>query len=185
MELDKAIQSRKSIKRFSSKKPDWRDIIECINAARYAPMAGNNYTPRFIIVNEPEKIQKIADAAQQPFIAKAHYVVVVCSTPKRTVNAYEEQGKVYVRQQAGAAIQNFLLKIEETKLATTWVGHFVENIIKRTLKIPKDVQVEAIFPIGHQLGEKHTQRIKTDIDNILYFNEYKNKKMKKVKHIDV
>jgi nitroreductase len=184
MELDRAIKNRKSVKKFSDKKPDWRDIIECIDLARYAPIAGNNYVVKFIVVDDAKKIQKIADAAQQPFIAKAHYVVVVCSNPKRIINAYEERGKIYTRQQAGAAIQNFLLKIEEVGLETTWVGHFVESMIKKELKIPKEVQIEAVFPIGYQYEKKYTRKIKIDLDAILRFNDYKNTKLKKVKQVD-
>jgi len=184
MELDKAIQSRHSVRKFLDKKPDWRDIIEAIDSARYSPMAGNNHTVKFILVDNPEKIQKIADAAQQSFIAKAKYVVVVCSATSRTTSAYEKQGEIYLRQQAGAAIQNFLLKIQELGLATCWTGHLVEAQVKRTLKIPANVQVEAMFPIGYEFGKTKKKR-RTDIDSMLFFNEYKNKKMKKDKKIDV
>jgi nitroreductase len=184
MDLDRAIQSRKSVRKFNSKKPDWRDIIECIDVARYAPMAGNNYTLKFIMVDDPDIIQKLADAANQPFIAQAHYVVVVCTNPSRTVNAYGERGKRYCRQQAGAAIQNFLLKIQEKGLATCWVGAFVDNLVKRAVNIPEDINVEAIFPIGYEYS-KTRPRLKIEIDRILYFNEYKNKKMKKPRKLDV
>ena len=68
MELNKAMQGFHNVKKFNDKKPDWRDIIEAIDAARYAPMAGDNYTLKFIIVDDKETIQKLADAAQQPFI---------------------------------------------------------------------------------------------------------------------
>ena len=186
MELDKAIQSRKSIRRFSSKKPDWRDIIECIDAARYAPMAGNVFTLKFIIVDDKKKIEKIAEACQQNFVAKAHYLIVVCTEPKITANAYEKRGKIYCRQQAGAGIQNFLLKIQEAGLATCWVGDFVEDMIKRELSIPKEVDVEAVFPIGY--GEKTLgkQRVKKepDIDSLLYFNQYKEKRMKPLEKVN-
>jgi len=157
MNIDKAIQNRHSVRRFTSKKPDWRDIIECIDSARYAPMAGNIFSLKFIVVSDKEKIQKLADAAQQHFIAQAHYVVVVCTNPSRTINSYEEQGKKFCRQQAGAAIQNFLLKIQEAKLATCWVGHFVEEQVKEALQIQEDINVEAIFPIGYELGKTQKQ----------------------------
>lgn len=185
MDLDKAIQSRTSIRKFSSKKPDWRDIIECIDAARYAPMAGGSYSLKFILVDNPETIKKIAEASQQDFIAHAHYVVVVCSNPSKTINAYGKQGEVYVRQQAGAAIQNFLLKIEEAGLSTCWVGYFVENQIKRILKIPEETNIEAIFPIGFEYEKKRTKKAKIELDNILYFNLYGNKRMKEPEKMDV
>lgn len=185
MTFDNLIKARHSIRKFKSTKPDWRDIIECIDSARYAPMAGNNYTVKFILVQDKQKIQKLAQAAQQDFIAQAQYVVVVCSNPKRTVNAYEKRGEMYIHQQAGAAIQNFLLKITEKRLATCWIGAFVDRLVKEALKIPKNIQVEAMFPIGYEYDKTRTKEAKIEIDNILYFEEYKNKKMKHIKKLDI
>lgn len=184
MELDKAIQKRKSVRRYNSKKPDWRDIIECIDAARYAPMAAGNFTPRFVLVDDEEKIQKIAEATQQDWVSKIKYIIVVCSNAKRTNLGFKEKGKTYVRQQAGAAIQNILLKIEEKGLSTCWVGHFVEEIVKRVLKIPEDIQVEALLPIGYEF-RKEKPKTKINIDHVLYFNEYSNKRMRKIPKMEV
>lgn len=176
MDLDKAIKSRNSIRKFKEKKPDWRDVIECIEYSRYAPMAGANFTPRFIITEDAEKIEKLAQAAQQPFITQSKIVVVVCSNILSTINAYGERGETYSRQQAGASIQNFLLKLQEKNLSTCWVGHFVESIVKETLKIPENVNVEAIFPIGYAFEKPKTKKIQIDLDQILYFEKYKNKR---------
>ncbi len=184
MDLDKAIQNRQSVRKFKSKKPSWKKIIECIDAFRHAPMAGNNFTLKLILIDDKKKIQKIAEACQQPFVGNTEYIVVVCSDPSRPKNAFEKRGAIFTKQQAGAAIQNFLLKIEEAGLATCWVGYFVENMIKRELKIPEKVQVEAVFPIGYEF-EKTKKRLKIDLDKILYFNTYKNKRMKKEKKLDV
>jgi nitroreductase len=183
MSLDAIIQARRSIRKYKNKKPDWRDIIECIDSMRYAPMAGGNFTLKFILVSDKDKIKKITESAQQEFIGTAEYLVVVCSNSSRTVNAYGEKGHNYVRQQAGAAIQNFLLKLTEKKLATCWIGYFVESMVKEVLKIPKETQVEAIFPIGYPNEKKYTKE-KVDLDNALYFDEYGHKQMKKNKSID-
>ena len=184
MELDKAIHSRKSTRKFSNKKPNWRDILECIDAMRYTPMAGNNFSLKFILIDDKEKIQKISKSAQQPFIAETDYVVVVYSNPSRTLNSFGEKGKIYSRQQAGAAIQNFLLKIEEKSLATCWIGHFVEEQIKDELKIPKTSNIEALFPIGYEFKKKKKER-KIELDTVLSFNDSKTKTMKKIKKVDV
>lgn len=184
MDLDKVIQNRKSVKKFNSKTPDWRDIIECIDSMRYAPMAGGNFSLKFILVSDKEKIQKISDSCQQDFIAQTNYVVVVCSNPGRTKNAYEKKAEVFLRQQAGAAIQNFLLKIEEKGLDTCWIGHFAEDQIKGELKIPEKINIEAIFPIGYEFRKENPSR-KIELDRILYFTNYDNKKMKRPKKINV
>jgi nitroreductase len=183
MDLDKAIQSRTSVRKFHSKKPDWRDIVEAIDAARYAPMTGGNNIMKFIILDDPEKIQKLAEASQQDFITTAQYVVVACSKIGRVMNAYGTRGERYSRQQAGAAMENFILKLVDLGLSTCWVGHFVDAQIKRVLKIPKDVNVEAIFPIGFPYSKKKTKKAPTDLDNLLYFNKYGQEKMRPPKKI--
>ena len=184
MQLSNAIKERKSVRKFSSRKPDWRDIIECVEFIRHAPMAGKHFTPRAIIVDNKEKISKIADACQEDFVSQAHYVVVIVSVPLRTVSSYGKRGEAYVKQQAGAAIQNFLLAVEDKKLATCWIGDFVEDQIKRELKIPATAVVEAVFPIGYEMGKSAVSR-KIDLDNVLYFGTYGNKKMGGSRSMDV
>jgi nitroreductase len=185
MDLNDAIQSRKSAKSFTDKKPDWRDIIECIDSARYAPMAGNNYSLKFILINDEETIQKLAEFAQQDFIAKAHYVVVACTSSSRTTNLFGKRGEIYCRQQAGAAIENFLLSIEAKGLSTCWIGHFEDKSVKKELGIPDDFDVEAFFPVGYEKKIKgERKKVKIDLNNILYFEKYGNKRMKKKEIID-
>ncbi len=180
MELNKVIQERHSTRKFSSKKPDWRTILECIDAVRFAPMAGNDCTVKFIFIDDKEKIEKIAKACQQPFVGEAHYLVAVCSVKTRTISSYGERGEVFVRQQAGAAIQNFLLRLTEEGLATCWIGHFAEEQVKRILKIPAKAQVEAVFPIGYEFERKHFKREKIDLETIMYFDTYGNRRMKRI-----
>lgn len=185
MDLDKAIHARHSTKKFTTKKPDWRNIIESIDAARFAPMAGDNYSLKFILISEEEKIKELASMSQQDFISKTQYVVVVCSNPSRTKNAYGKQGEVYLRQQAGAAIENFILKLQEYGLGTCWIGHFVEEQVKHLLQIPEHIQVEAIFPIGYEAEKKRVRKAPIEMDNILYFESYGEKRMIKKRSMDV
>lgn len=180
MELDKAINERHSARRFKIKKPDWRKILEAIDATTKAPLAGNIPTVKFILVSDKEKIAELAEAATQDFIAEAHYVVVVCSDKEQCIRAYDERGEKYCEQQAGAAIENFLLKLTELDLATCWIGAFSDETVKRILQIPDNVDVEAILPIGYEM-EKTKQRKKPDLDSVLFFDLWKNKYMKPIR----
>lgn len=184
MELDKAIKSRQSIRKFSNKKPDWRDILEAIDYSKYAPMAGNNFTLNFILIDEKEKIKKIAEATQQPWVAQAHYLVAVCSNSSRLKTSYGEKGKDYNKQQIGAGIQNFLLKLEELKLSTCWIGYFVERIVKEQLNIPEEIEIEALFPIGYKNNVSYTRKEKPSLESFIHFNKFGNKKMKESKKVN-
>jgi len=181
MDLDKAIKTRHSVRRFKTKSVDWRDVIKAIDAANLAPTAGNIPTVKYIVVTEDDKIQELADASQQDFIATAGYIVVICTDPRQCERSYEERAKKYCPQQAGTAIENFLLKITDLGLSTCWVGAFNEDQIKKILKIPDYIVVEGIFPVGYEMPKESKQRLKPNLDQRLYFNEYKNTYMKAIK----
>ena len=178
MDLIDAIKKRRSIKKFSKNKPDWRKIIRAIDAARYAPSAGNNFIMKFILVSDKDKIKELEKAAQQSFVGDAQYVVVAVSDDSKLVRLYKERGTRYSSQQSGAAIENFLLALTEFSLETTWIGYFYEEQVKRVLGIPEEKTVEAIFPIGLLAkGSKLEKRKKIDLENTLYFEKWENKLM--------
>lgn len=178
MQLKDAIQTRKSVKHFSNKKPDWRKIIQAIDYARFAPSAGNKFITKFVLVSDEAKIKMLAEATQQEFVGEVKYAVVVVSDEGKLVQSYDERGKRYAPQQTGAAIQNFLLGLTEQKLATTWVGHFYAEQIHRGLGIPEKMKIEAIFPIGKARKINVKPKLKMKLDRILYYEKWKNSKMK-------
>jgi len=184
MELQDAIKSRKSVRKFSSKKPDWRDIIEAIHTSQYAPMAGGLFHLKFIIIDDSKIIEEIANWSEQAFISETQYVVVAVSDMGIVKTPFPRMGEYFSPQQSGAAIQNFLLSLEEFGLSTCWVGHMNEEKIGKVLKIPDAYTIEAIFPIGYSNEKPKKSNPKSDIYNILYFNQWENNRMKKIEKID-
>jgi nitroreductase len=176
MQLNEAIKERRSIKRFSKKKPNWKIIMECLDATRFTPLAANMPTLRWVWVEDSEQIKKIAEATQQPFVGSAPFLLVAITNSEKTVSAFEKRGEMYVKQQTGAAIQNFLLKITEKGLATCWIGHFVDGMVKSALGVPKEWDVEAIFPIGYEEGKPPKRRKKPDLDRMMYFYKFGNRR---------
>jgi nitroreductase len=165
------------VRRYSDKSPDWKKIIRAIDMARYAPAAGNNFILRFILIDDKKKIEALARASQQDFVGTAKYVVAAVSEDSKLVRLYRDRGKRFSPQQAGAAIQNFLLALTEEGYVTTWVGHFVEDQVKDILGVSSGATVEAIFPIGIETKVKTNPTPKLALENILYFNKWKEKKM--------
>lgn len=179
MEFEEVVEKRRSIRKFSRNVPDWRDVIECIDKTRYTPMAGDNFSLKFVLIEDQEKIKKLATEADQDFIKEAPMMIAVCTTPERTMNMYGERGEMYLRQQAGAAIQTLLLALEEKEIAACWVGHFWDEGAKKILGIPEKILLEALIPIGSAREKPRTRRHPTEIDSIIFFDKYKSKKRQK------
>lgn len=150
MEFDTLIAKRRSVRSFKRKQASWRDIVEAIDTARNIPLAGNDPTIRFLVTLDEETIEKLADFADQTWINEASIVIVVCSDDSMLEKQYGERGRIYSRQQAGAAIQTLLLKLVDLGLATCWVGAYDDHKIRRLLDIPEKIQIEAIIPIGYE-----------------------------------
>ena len=178
MDLDKAIESRHSVRDFKeAKRVNYKEVIDAISSAAKAPLAGNLSTLRFVIVSNKQKIKDLAIASQQDFIAKAGYVIVVCSDKKSLERYYYERADRYAKQQAGAAIQNMLLKLTELGLGTCWIGAYSDESVKRILSIPENIDVEAIFPIGYEADTSRERIPRHDINNLIFFEKYKEKRM--------
>ena len=122
----------------SNKKVKFEKIVDAIEAANMAPSPGNLSILKFILVENLEIIDKVADTCQQDFIRRAQQVIILCSEPRRVKNIYNEKAEKYTNYHVGAAIENFLLKITDLGLASCWVGYFAEEVLKNVLKIPEE-----------------------------------------------
>lgn len=179
MDIDKTIKLRHSVRKFSTKSVSWRDILKAIDSARLAPLAGNLNAMRFILVENNDKIKKLAQACQQGFVASVPYIVVVCSDKEQLIRSYDDSGIKFAAQQSGAAIENLWLKLVSLGLSTCWVGAFADEQVKHILNIPDSIEVEEILTIAYEL-DKGKQRVKPNLDEVLFFDSWKNKYMEKV-----
>lgn len=175
MDLDTAIEKRHSSRSFKSKKASWKSVMEAIDSANQAPFSDNRNNLKFIILENEKTISKIAEFAEQIWINEASILVIVCSNDSNLENMHGDRGRIYSRQQAGAAIQNLLLKLTDLGLNSCWVGSYKDEFIKQLLKIPMHIQIEAVIPVGYE-SKKPEKKRKQSLDNILYWEKWDEKK---------
>lgn len=183
MDFDTLVKKRKSIRKFlPNKEVSWKEVVDLVDYANYIPLAGNIPILKFIMADDKNTIVKVSQACQQEFIADASALIIVCSQKKQLINNFDKNGEVFSHQEAGAAINNILLAITQTGLASCWIGHFSDRIIRRTFKIPKDVDIEAIIPIGYEaplvMGDKKSIPKKPKVEDSLFFGEWDKNKRK-------
>lgn len=171
MDFNKIIDSRSSVNSFSSKKPSWKPVMLAIDAALQGPFAGNRNNLKFIIVEDKNTIKSLAKHSNQSWISETKLAIVVISDDTILENLYGEKGRVYSRQQAGAAIQTVLFKLVDQKLSACWVGSYTDEIIKQLLKIPAHMQIEAIIPVGYAKHKQKKKR-KVELSNSVNWEEY-------------
>lgn len=152
MEVFEAIKKRRSIRRFNaSKQVSDEQIEKLLEAARWAPSAGNLQSWFFIIIQDQKIKKALAEAAWgQDFIAQAPVVIVSCADLERSASRYGTRGKeLYAIQDAAIASQNIWLEATEMGLSSVWVGAFDEDEVSRILNLPNHLHPIAILPIGY------------------------------------
>ena len=175
MDFDEVVKKRKSVRSFKNKKASWKDVLEAIDAAIQGPFAGNYNHLKFLIVENKAKIREIASLCDQLWLNQVGVLVLVCSDDAHLEDIYDDRGRVYSRQEAGAAIQTLLLKLTDLGLASCWVGSYSDSEIRKELEIPTHIQIEAIIPIGYE-DRIEKKKIKKDLENVLFWEEWSKSK---------
>lgn len=181
MQLESAIKKRKSVRNYSNKKADWRKILRALDYARFAPMAGGQFSLKFILVSDESKIKFLEQASQQKFVANASQALLVVSNREKVEKGYDHYKKGFAAQQAGAAIQNILLGLTENQIAACWVGFFQEEMVKREFKISNSMTIEAIITLGKEskVSSGKKESLKPDLEAVLFFEEWGKRNMGK------
>ena len=151
MDVIEAIKERRSIRSITTDDVSEEAVKQLIEAARWAPSAGNTQPLELVVVRDPKVKRSLAVAAlNQAFILKASVVFVVCADTTRSKRGYGGRGeKLYSIQDTAAATENILLAAHELGLATCWVGAFNEKDVAKAINAPKKTKPLVIIPVGY------------------------------------
>lgn len=121
-----------------------------LEAARWAPSAGNLQSVEYVIVTDKKTREMLAEAALgQEHVREAPVSIVVCCN-KSKISRYGKRGEeIYALQESGACIQNLMLAAHALGLGTCWIGAFDEAKIRRVVGAPENAKPVAIITVGY------------------------------------
>lgn len=149
IDVFEAVKNRRSIRKFQST-PLGRETLELLlDAARWAPSAGNLQPWVFIVVTNEATRAALAEAAyREEFVAQAPAVIAVVAAPPAD-SPYRERGRsLYCLQDTAAAVQNILLTAYALGLGTCWVGAFDEDDVAEVLALGPGERPVALIAVG-------------------------------------
>ena len=173
MDVLEAIKGRRSIRAFKRQNVPQELVEKLIDAAIWAPSAGNIQPWEFIIVRRLEIKRELAEAAlQQKFVEEAPVVIVVCADENRSSQRYGVRGKgLYCIQDTAAAVQNINLAACALGLGTCWIGAFREEEARKILRVPRGMRPVAIIPVGYP-AETPPPRSRRSPNNIIHYETF-------------
>jgi nitroreductase len=169
MDVFKAINERKSIRKYKNDEIEDEKLEKILESARIAPSAANRQEWKFLIVKNQETRDKLVEAAHgQQFVAQAPITIVACSTESERVMPC---GQHAYTVDLSIAVSFMILEATELGLGTCWLGAFDERKVKKILSIPEDIRVPAMFTLGYA-DEKPTPRPRKALNDIVCYEKY-------------
>jgi nitroreductase len=178
-EILELIISRQSDRKYSDKPVEKEKLERIIEAGRMAPSACNAQPWKFIIVTEPDIIQKVAEAASakllgmNSFVPQAKVIIVIV---REKPNFSSKVGatiknKDYSLIDIGIASENICLQAKAEGIGSCMIGWFDEKMLQKILGIPRTKRVELIITLGYSLSEQREKRRKPAEETTSY-NKY-------------
>ncbi|HAF28968.1 MAG TPA: nitroreductase family protein [Bacteroidales bacterium] len=147
------ILTRRSIRKYTKQEVASNQVDTLIKAGMYAPSASNQQPRHFIVINESDILNKIAEVhPYAKMLKQAQLAILVCGD----INL--ELSKDYWVVDCSAATQNILLAAHELGLGAVWLGiHPREerkSEIRNIFKLPENIQPMSLISIGYPAEEK-------------------------------
>lgn len=176
MELQKVLETRRSIRKYDAeKKVSEEQIKELIQAAILAPSWKNSQTGRYYAVTSEELLEKVRTECLPEYNANnvKDAPALIITTVVKNRSGYErsgeptnELGNGWGLYDLGLANQNLILKATEMGLGTLVMGLRDEAKLREYLQIPETQIVASVIGLGYADIEPEMPRRKS-VDDIL------------------
>lgn len=164
-----AIATRTSIRAYENKPVEADKVEKMLRAAMAAPSAINKQPWAFVVLDNRESLDHLADSLpRNKMLRTAPLAIVVCGDMSKAI---EGTGRGFWIQDASAATENMLLAAHALGLGAVWTGVYPDPIrtatVSATLGLPSHIIPLTVVPIGYP-AESPTPKDKWKPENIHY-----------------
>ena len=180
MELLKAIQERRSVRKYKSKPVPEEILAEVLDAARLAPSWANTQTWRFIVVKDQETRKQLQETmrpvnpCRDAFLQAPLVICIVCQKGQsgcRQGEPVTNKGDVWFMFDAGLTMEHLALAAWDQGLGTCHVGAFDAAKAEEILGVPEGFTIVEMTPLGY-FDEQPQARPRKSLEEITYLNKY-------------
>ena len=151
------IYKRRSIRIFDRKPVEKEKLEELLKAAMAAPSASNGQPWEFVVVTDPEKLEKLQSKLKY---GKYNAPAAIAVLANLSIAKKESSFRFWV-QDCSAATQNILLAATGLGLGSVWIGCYPKEDVTSTLhdimEIPENINILSMIYVGYPAEEKEAR----------------------------
>lgn len=169
MDVKKAVETRRSIRKYSEKKVPKDLLEEVLEAGRLSHSAINRQPWFFMVIDEEELLQEIVEKS---FVYDQNkncpaLIITFGNKDSSKMSCGLERNVV----DTSIATSYMQLRAHELGLGTCWIGAFQEGVIEEILDAPEEWQAMHVTTIGYA-EESPNARPRKDFKQVASFNGF-------------
>jgi len=158
MDIIDLIKSRRSVRKLKPDPVPDEVLMKLLEAARWAPSWANTQCWEFIVVKDPKIKAELSETLVPPRNPAKNVVanapVVIAALGRKGVSGFYRGSAVtskgdWLMFDVALAVQNLVLEAHALGLGTVIVGAFDFEKASKILKLPSDVELVALIPVGY------------------------------------
>lgn len=147
MDVMRAIETRKSIRKYLPRPVEHEKLDKIAEAFRLAPSARNGQNWKLLFVTDPEIKERIREVSpsKHSMITEAPVILIgTCAVRNVMTNGHRVD-----TIDVSIAMSFAMLEAWELGLGTCWMANYTEPGLREVLGLTDDVSVIAIMPLGY------------------------------------
>ena len=159
MELIEGIKGRRSVRKFTDEAVSHETMEKIVEVARFAPSWKNTQTARYLVVEDKELMNKVAEEATLGFTHNTDIIkgaaALVCITSINKRAGYERDGSFSTSKgnewqmfDAGVAAEAFSLAAYEYGVGSVILGVFDDAKVAEIIGLEDTKTVSALLAVG-------------------------------------
>jgi len=138
--LMEVIRERRSVRRYKKEAVSMEKLMLLVEAARWAPSAGNSQPWEFLLINDEDVVDALK-IVSPGWLFEAPALILMCINKKRETDwSYFD---------AGAAMENMLLLAHSLGLGCCPIGSFLVQTIMELLELPEHLKPVLLITVGY------------------------------------
>lgn len=147
MDVSKAIEVRRSIRKYKDTVVEDDKLNKILESARISPSAANRQEWKFVVVKDKDTRIKLVDPCMgQKFVGEDPVLIAACSTESERIMPC---GQYAYTVDLSIALSFMILQATELELGTCWLGAYDEKLVRNVLKIPENIKIVGMITLGY------------------------------------
>lgn len=175
MDFMELCNARQSCRSYADKPVEHEKLVKCVEAARLAPSGCNSQPWKFVVVETPEVVEKVAKCTQvlgaNSYISSAKAFIVVLEEHAVLLQQVRAvfDSQVFAKGDLGAAAVTICYAAQEQGLGSCILGLFDRAALSNILSLPLEQRYFCVIALGYENDTTTRPKMRKPLEEITKF----------------